>query len=377
MWKTVNCLSITLSIRAISAATTHLTDAFQIDPDPSYSGGATGAVCNGRCIIQREIIVHTPESPSGFTFQQIHIDAARNSSDDFNLFHDKNKWQRIHGNPFGGPIVLGFQLECLIEYQTRLRRLQHDEDAVIARHNLRFSNYQITFADVVHPGEHLFMDIKKSQLAGDDNPVLANRILLKKEKGPVLMGYKKESQRPLFAADTELSRLPALRQLPDRCHIGGSGYFLKRKFMNTGNAKNFLSGSLAEQDDYFDELEDKADFPEIFPVSLVSCALLERARNAGHDFEHEPMVYTSHKISVDREHLRNVKSNDVLHLLIKPEGATSADRGLGRTASTDRMYQCIGIIGDAIPLFQAEIAMAPLKEIVKAIHKKQNGLHLR
>ena len=61
--------------------------------------------------------MHTAESPQGFIFEQIHIDAARNSSDDFNLFHDKNKWQRIRDNPFGGPIVLGFQLECLIEYR--------------------------------------------------------------------------------------------------------------------------------------------------------------------------------------------------------------------------------------------------------------------
>jgi len=33
-------------------------------------------------------------------------------------------------------------------------------------------------------------------------------------------------------------------------------FFLKRKFMNVSNAKNFLCGSLAKQADYFDELED-------------------------------------------------------------------------------------------------------------------------
>jgi hypothetical protein len=53
-------------------------------------------------------------------FQQIHIDVARNATDDFNPFHDKNRWQNITDNPFVGPIALGFQLECLIENQMRL-----------------------------------------------------------------------------------------------------------------------------------------------------------------------------------------------------------------------------------------------------------------
>ena len=317
--------------------------------------------------------MRTAESPQGFIFEQIHIDAARNSSDDFNLFHDKNKWQRIRGNPFGGPIVLGFQLECLIEYQMCLHRRQHSEDALIARHNLRYSNYQLTFADVVRPGEPVFIDIKNSQLGGGDNVTLANRVALKKQSGLVLLGYKKESQQPLFPADVDLSRLPALHQLPDRCHIGNSGFFLKRKFMNTGNAKNFLSGSLAEQDDYFDELEDKARFPEIFPVSLVSCALLEHARSAGHDFEREPMVYTGHRISIDREHLRNMKSNSEVHLLIRKAEALDGDKGLGASTVANHLYHCLGMLGDAIPLFWAEIAMTPLDEIIKAMRKNSKA----
>jgi hypothetical protein len=42
-----------------------------------------------------------------------------------------------------------------------------------------------------------------------------------------------------------------------------------------GNAKNFLSGSLAEQSDYFDEIDGLAEYPEIFPCSLTSGALLK------------------------------------------------------------------------------------------------------
>ena len=49
-------------------------------------------------------------------FSQIHIDAARNASDDFNPFHDPYKWDAINNNPFGSTIVLGFQLEALAAY---------------------------------------------------------------------------------------------------------------------------------------------------------------------------------------------------------------------------------------------------------------------
>jgi len=55
-------------------------------------------------------------------FQQIHIDAARNATDDFNPFHDPRKARLVRGNPFAGTIVLGFQLEGLIEHAIDLHR---------------------------------------------------------------------------------------------------------------------------------------------------------------------------------------------------------------------------------------------------------------
>jgi hypothetical protein len=39
-------------------------------------------------------------------YQQIHIDAARNATDDFNPFYDQKKWNSIRGNPFSMPVVL-------------------------------------------------------------------------------------------------------------------------------------------------------------------------------------------------------------------------------------------------------------------------------
>ncbi len=52
-------------------------------------------------------------------FQQLHIDVARNSTDDFNPFHDPRRYGRIVGSPYPRPIALGFQLECLCAYLLR------------------------------------------------------------------------------------------------------------------------------------------------------------------------------------------------------------------------------------------------------------------
>jgi hypothetical protein len=111
------------------------------------------------------------QSQSDYCYQQIHVDAARNATDDFNLFHDSKKWHRIHGNPFGMPIVLGFQLEALIEYLVTLFRQRTGEDALIRDHQLHFSNYQFTFADVVRPGGSYCMSISKRRLTGSLRPV--------------------------------------------------------------------------------------------------------------------------------------------------------------------------------------------------------------
>lgn len=304
------------------------------------------------------------------TFSQIHIEAARNSTDDFNLFHDKHRWRQIQGNPFGGPIVLGFQLECLLEYQMARYRREHQEDQLIREHQLTYSNYQVTFANVVKPEEPISVEIRPSKLRGGEQPLLSNRLLLKSEKGAVLIGYKRESVVPLFLPQCDLSHLPDLSTLPDRSYVDDAGlcgnqrFFLKRKHINTGNAKNFLSGSLAEQADYFDELEGKVRFPEIFPVSLSSCALLERALKEHHDFEADPMVYTSHGISVDRNCLKGLRSNNRLHILVKPQLQDSLELGLVKSGISQQRFHCFGLVKDNAILFRAEIALARLQEIL-------------
>ncbi len=310
--------------------------------------------------------MNTPNSPE--LFNQIHIDVARNATDDFNLFHDSKKWSHINNNPFKGTIALGFQLESLIEHKVLLFRLLHNENALIKEKNLRFSNYQFSFANAVKPGQSVLVEIKGSQLKEEgSNTILSNRVSVKSNGALALMGYKKESQSALFLPDPDIPQFDALGHHPDRSFLSGSAFFLKRKFINISNAKNFLCGSLVDQDDYFDELQYKAVFPEIFPCSLISCALLEKAQSEQHDFERNPMVYLSHKISIDRTLLGHLKSNDVLHILVRQISSEAENGGLGRNIDSLINYECYGLVkGNAI-LYRALISLAPLEKILKSL----------
>lgn len=287
---------------------------------------------------------------SAICFQQIHIDVARNATDDFNPFHDKNRWSNIKANPFKGPIALGFQLECLIEAQMRLYRENSGEDNLIAEHGLGFSNYQFKFVNAVSADQEVAVIIKESRLKKGDNTTLGNRIMLKADGKLAVAGYKRESQSPLASPRLDLSQLPDLGSVQDRSFLADDDLFLKRKYMTTSNAKNFLSSALVDQSRYIDELDDRVHFPETFPCSLVSCALLERAVQQGHDFEQQPMVYASHNISIDRNALRGLRSNDTLHLL-------SRHSQLGTMSPS---YHCFGVIGSSQLLFSAEIDLMPL-----------------
>jgi hypothetical protein len=285
-----------------------------------------------------------------FRFQQIHIEVARNATDDFNPFHDKNRWSNVLDNPFGGPILLGFQLECLIEQQIRLYRERQREIGLIGEQALRFSNYYFRFLRAVKAEQEVELVIQDSRYSGGDNPTLGNRVNLQADGKTALTGQKRESRLPLTLPEANLAGFGDLRSLKDRSFIPNSDIFLKRKFINTSNAKNFMCGSLVEQSDYIDEIEERVQFPEIFPCALLSNALLERAQREGHDFEREPMVYSSHSISVDRTVLATLRSNDALHLLIRP--ANPQQKTL--------VYECFGVVDPGRPLFLAVIKLMPL-----------------
>lgn len=306
----------------------------------------------------------------GEQFHQIHIDVARNATDDFNLFHDSLQWSRIHRNPFHGPIVLGFQTESLIENKILQYRQFHHEDEFINKHQLNFSNYQFSFANAIKPGQTINIDIRKTQISSDrDNPSLSNRVSVKSDKKLSLMGFKKETRNPLFLPQTDLGGLPEkLQKQPDRSYleIFSNGqikiFFLKRKFMNVSNAKNFLCGSRVDQRMFFDELKNRYQFPEIFPCAFISCALLDKFLLNQLDFERSPMVYLSHKISVDRSILSDLKSNDRMHILIHLQTETSVENNI-------QIYECYGLLDNNTVLFRALVELIPLEAILKNINK--------
>ena len=292
-----------------------------------------------------------------YSFSELHLDVARNSTDDFNLFHDKNKWQQVVNNPFTGPILLGFQLEMLIEGAMRAHRFEHNEADLIAQENLMFSNYQFSFANAVSPGQQVDVSVKKSLFKPDSiNPVLGNRISIKADGKLCLIGYKKESRLPLFLADPQLPDFAQLKTAPDRSFLPDSGYFIKRKFMTTSNAKNFLCSSLQPQANFFVEVEGKIEFPEIFPCALLSSALLEKAVKEQLDFKLDPLIYTSHKLSVNRSHMKNLKSNDCLQILVRQ---TDVSRNNPKD-DLQQEFECYGVINQQHLLFRGLINLIPV-----------------
>ena len=301
-----------------------------------------------------------------YCYQQIHIDVARNATDDFNPFHDDKKWNRIRGNPFGMPIVLGFQIEVLIEYLVALFREQSGESALIDHHHLHFSNFQFSFADVVRPGEAFHVEIKKTVNRISESGQIANRIAVKKAEGLVLMGFQRESTVPLCMPDADFSQIGDIDSAEDRSWIAQHRYFLKRKFMSTGHGKNFLAGSLVDQHYYFDEMEERVQFPAMFPAALLSCALLEKAKQDNYAFETNPVVYTSHLISVDRRLLQTLKSNDRLNLLVTVAETVSAGKGLGHKGFPQQLHRCFGLLSGNRILFRAEVVMASLESMQQA-----------
>ena len=180
-----------------------------------------------------------------------------------------------------------------------------------------------------------------------------------------MLGFQRESTVPLCMPDVDFSQLGNLDTAEDRSWIAQHRYFLKRKFMNTGHAKNFLAGSLVDQHYYFDEMEDRVQFPAMFPVALLSCALLEKAKQENYAFEANPVVYTSHLISVDRRLLQTLKSNDRLNLLVTSPETVPAGKGLGKKGFPQQLHRCFGLLNENRILFRAEVVMAPLAAMLQ------------
>lgn len=298
--------------------------------------------------------------PDTYSFSLTHIDVARNSTDDFNPFHDKTRWQQITNNPFGKPIALGFQQVAFIAHQISIYRKQHREDELLTKESLTYSHYQLNFASVLKAGDYFSFEIKKSNFKESDIKVLSNRFLIKNNGNLAMIGFKREAQKPLILENANFDTLPDIKKITDRTFIEGKRYFLKRKFLNTSNGKNFLVGSLVEQSLYFDELIDKVIFPESFTLALVSCALLERATHCGHDFLKNPMVYVSQQLCIDREINNRLKSNDALVMLVEKQ----------ETDDDMENYSCYGLLDNKTILFRCVISLAPLQRVIESQNNK-------
>lgn len=291
------------------------------------------------------------------TYSQLHIDAARYATDDFNPFHDKHRWQRIAGNPFAAPLVLGFQQAAFLEDAVRCHRLAHDESPLLDRHGLIYSNYQLSFAGAVLLGQRVEAEVRGSRLETGGNPQLANRLVLRADGVPVLLGFKRESSAPLLDMATPAGVAETAVSAADRSYLPDGRTFLKRKFVMTGNGKTFLLGAGIEASDYIDEIDNRVEFPEMFPLSFLSCALMERGLDQGHDFMAAPMVYAAHRYSVNRLRMAGVGSNTPLNLLVGAPAVT------GEGAELRYLYRCWIVLGDAEVLASAELVLAPLAAI--------------
>jgi len=302
-----------------------------------------------------------------YCFEQLHIDVARNTTDDFNPFHDPKRWQQIRNNPFGSTIVLGFQTEFLVsDLVTRQRRLDTNTDGP-DQLGLHFSNFEFRFAGALKPGERFDIDVRKTVDKTASGGGLSNRVLVRKEnRDLVLIGTQSDTAEPRFLADVDLSGLPPLAHLADRQMISGSPYFHKRKFLTTSNGKNFVLAGLGSQQDYFDELDEFVRFPAVFTAALLSCGLLEKARQEGYDFEADPVVYTSHQISVDRRLQETLRSNDRLHLLIEGPLEAAELAATGSAEKERQQYRVIGALDRGEILFRARVQMAALHSMMAA-----------
>lgn len=295
-------------------------------------------------------------------FAQIHVDAARNATDDFNPFHDPHHWQRIVANPFPGPLVLGFQLEALIEYLWQTHPACDEDAAWAAAHGLHWTNWDLSFAGALCPGEAFTAEVRAAARRETPEPGLSRRLLIRKADSLVLAGWLRQSAEALYEPGLSCAPFPGpLRAQPDRCQRGP--WFLKRKFASVGHAKNFLAGALADQALWFDELAPRSVFPQTYAAALLSCALLEQATAAGHDFCAEPLVYTAHHLSILAPAVAGLRSNDALHLLVHGPELLAAGSGLGIGIEQTRYA---GLVYAGTPerlLLRGELLLAPLSAI--------------
>ncbi len=120
-------------------------------------------------------------------FDQFHVDVARNSTDDFNPFHDPQRWRQVVGNPFESTITLGFQIEFLVSDGVRAYRRANGEDVLVEQNALHYTNYEFRFVNALHAGDSFKLDIKETLDKIDFGGGISNRIVVRRSVGEKLI----------------------------------------------------------------------------------------------------------------------------------------------------------------------------------------------
>lgn len=300
--------------------------------------------------------------PQIYCFQQLHVDIARNATDDFNPFHDPNRWHHIRGNPFAGPIVLGFQLAALADYRIDQQRLAESDGTPAP---IGYSNYDFRFARVLQPGQPFRVEVRRK--IQTQSGAASNRVMIRLQDGQaILLGSRSDTLQPLLPLALHGPETTGLDNCGDRHCLPNTRLFLKRKYLTTSNGKNFLLGSLIDPYFYFDELAERVSFPPMYTASLLSCALLERIRADDYPFEENPQVYVSHRFTIDRKVQQALRSNNRLDILVHEPEPFNPGKGLAQSGIEQQLLECVAVVAGSGPLFRAQVRTASLNAILTA-----------
>jgi hypothetical protein len=232
----------------------------------------------------------------------------------------------------------------------------------------RFSAYEFSFANCVRPDDEVSLSVKSGKWSNGEGPsIFSRRLILKANKKPAIIGHKREANDMTLPLPSKLPPMHMLNDLSDRDLVPGTKYFLKRKYMIVGNAKNFLASAGAEQSLFIDEFADKVDFPEMYPLGLISSALLERAVFEDIDLISHPMIYASQKLCIDKRQLEELRSNDAINILVGPDISADANE-FGPESSNKKLViqECVAYGKEEKPLFIAKVCLIPLNSLIKA-----------
>jgi hypothetical protein len=103
----------------------------------------------------------------------------------------------------------------------------------------------------------------------------------------------------------------------------------------------------------------------MYPLGLISSALLERALVEDIDLISHPMIYASQKLCIDKQQLEELRSNDAINILVGPDISEDANEFGPESSSKKRVTQeCVAYANEDTPLFIAKLSLIPLNSLI-------------